>query len=366
VTPPPVAADYAEALDNIGLGRFSLKIFLLAGLGWISDGAEAAVLSYMLPALRQQHGLQEADLGAISSLLSGAQALGAMFWGYCADTLGRRPSFLASVGLTALLGMASAASGGSLEAYVLLRALTGFAIGGNLPLAVTVTSELLPPRYRDRALVGLHLFYEAGALTSTGLALLFMPDSCKPDTRCAWPLYLALVAAPAACVSLLAVCHLPESPVWLGSKGRHTEARAVLALAVRGGRTSGAGAAPLEAAPPVCGSAEARGALQAAPEEEEAPRAVREGGAGAARGRGACCVVPPSFAAIVRTLFGPALLPTTLLVCALWLTADAASGWWTWLPELASRQGVPALNMYLSSIVGRVVASGAFLVAPLL
>ena len=127
VAPPPVAADYAEALDNIGLGRFSLKIFLLAGLGWISDGAEAAVLSYMLPALRQQHGLQEADLGAISSLLSGAQALGAMFWGYCADTLGRRPSFLASVGLTALLGMASAASGGSLEAYVLLRALTGAA-----------------------------------------------------------------------------------------------------------------------------------------------------------------------------------------------------------------------------------------------
>ena len=123
----------------------------------------------------------------------------------------------------------------------------------------------MPPRYRDRALVGLHLFYEVGALGSTGLALLLLPDSCKAGTRCGrpkvrevstyytpllhrvaalpsaltttlyytpllhplttppyyytpyycrceWPLYLALVAAPAAVVSLLAARYLPESP----------------------------------------------------------------------------------------------------------------------------------------------------------
>ena len=102
----------------------------------------------------------------------------------------------------------------------------------------------MPPRYRDRALVGLHLFYEVGALGSTGLALLLLPDSCKAGTRCEWPLYLALllhpittplttppyyytpycrcewpiylalVAAPAAIVSLLAARYLPESPAW--------------------------------------------------------------------------------------------------------------------------------------------------------
>ena len=111
----------------------------------------------------------------------------------------------------------------------------------------------MPPRYRDRALVGLHLFYEVGALGSTGLALLLLPDSCKAGTRrgrpslreastyytpllhqarvaalpsalttppyhtpyycrCEWPIYLALVAAPAAIVSLLAARYLPESP----------------------------------------------------------------------------------------------------------------------------------------------------------
>ena len=184
---------YGAALDAIGLGAFSLRVFLLAGLGWISDGAEAAVLSYMLPALQHEHGLTEAQLGTISSVLAGAQAVGAVFWGYSADVAGRRRSFLASVSLTAVLGLASAAAGANLYLYVALRAATGFAIGGNLPLAVTVTSELMPPRYRDRALVGLHLFYEVGALGSTGLALLLLPASCKAGTRCEWPLYLALL-----------------------------------------------------------------------------------------------------------------------------------------------------------------------------
>ena len=58
----------------------------------------------------------------------------------------------------------------------------------------------------------------------------------------------------------------------------------------------------------------------------------------------------------------PALAPALALALTRF-SADAASGWWTWLPELASRQGVPAAHMYLSSIVGRVVASVAFLLA---
>ena len=66
---------------------------------------------------------------------------------------------------------------------------------------------------------------------------------------------------------------------------------------------------------------------------------------------------------MVYTLFGRPLRWTTLFVCLLWFAADAASGWWSWLPELASRQGMPAEHLYLSSIVGRVAASGAVLVA---
>ena len=54
-----------EQPSAIGLGAFSLRLFQLAGLGSIYDGAEVAVLSYMLPALQHEHGLTEAQLGTI-------------------------------------------------------------------------------------------------------------------------------------------------------------------------------------------------------------------------------------------------------------------------------------------------------------
>ena len=155
------------------------------------------------------------------------------FWGVVADRAGRRKAFVCSVGLTAIFGMASAWAW-SLTSYVALRAATGFAIGGNLPLAVMVTSEFLPPKVRDRALVGLHLFYEIGALSSTSSALLLMPDSCMAGTRCDWPTYLSLMGLPAAVVSLVALLYLPESPVWLESQGRHHEAQQVIARAAGG------------------------------------------------------------------------------------------------------------------------------------
>ena len=89
----------AAQLDAIGWGCFSSELLLLAGLGWISDGAEAAVLSYMLPALGTQYSLDEERLGQLSSLLSLAQAVGATFWGRLADVAGRRPAFLGGNGI---------------------------------------------------------------------------------------------------------------------------------------------------------------------------------------------------------------------------------------------------------------------------
>ena len=64
-----------------------------------------------------------------------------------------------SLALTALFGVASMLATG-LYGYCALRLLTGFAIGGNLPLAVSIASELLPPSLRERGVVALQLFNE--------------------------------------------------------------------------------------------------------------------------------------------------------------------------------------------------------------
>ena len=69
-------------------------------------------------------------------------------------------AFLLSLLLTSAFGVASSFAPG-FASYCVLRLLTGIAIGGNLPLAVSIVSEMLPPSARERSVVGLQLFNEA-------------------------------------------------------------------------------------------------------------------------------------------------------------------------------------------------------------
>jgi putative MFS transporter len=257
--------------------------------------------------------------------------------------------------------MLSALMPQTLGAYVALRAATGFAIGGNLPLAVTVTSELVPLRHRDRALVGLHLFYEAGALLSTTAARILLPASGAPGTRVEWRTYLSLVSLPSAVVVLLALFRLPESPVWLASKGHRDRAQRVLAHILRRGRGQ------------CCGGGRAGAPLPLEwPSSSSAPSGSAEETAAGSTGDVACSSTSdndlphaPSRRRGVpfSLLFRRRTARTTLLVMMLWFSADTASAWWSWLPSVASVQGVPAPLMYTAVITGRVAASSAFLIA---
>ena len=388
------------------------EIWFLVGFGWIADGAENAVLAFMLPALHnhpdESWRLTEEQLGLLSAFLNTGQALGACFWGVFADAVGRRKAFLGSVGLTALMGIASAFSP-TLPVWCALRFATAFALGGNLPLAVTVASELLPEFVRDRALVGLHLFYELAALGSTALALVLLPSACKVDdegvpTRCDWPSYLMIVGLPAGVVAIVASFRLPESPVWLANRGRDAEARAVLAQlggeaplleaqssSSSTGREHDDANATREVPPSVLpapstdeavarwassetsssstsssSAAPAAGltaAVRTAEDVEECMPAVDASTACGASGdgaRGAGSTRMPLLA-----LFGPRVWRSTVLAIGLWFFADSASGWWTWTPTIASMADVPAEGIYVSSLVNRVIASCSFVVATL-
>ena len=376
------------ALDSAGFSLFSVEMFLIAGLGWLADGAESAVLSYMLPSLMNHWDLATHELGYVGSLIAGGQALGSIFWGMLADVTGRRPAFLASVGLTAALGIISATAP-SLGWYIALRFMTGFAIGGNLPLAIAVASELLPPTRRDRSLVALHLFYEVGALASTGFALFCMPQSCiavngtaadgvgaaagdghhhllldpssnssvpMAETPCFWRVYLFAMALPAAFIFPVALCRLPESPFWLAARGREAEATKVLSRAMRG-RDFRPLELPNGPEVPRQPSTSTNDCADVPPNAEERATAADDDA--------------PADSLSVGMRFRQLLCDRRLrcvtpFICLLWMFADMASGWWTWTPTFATMQHVDQTLIYVASMVGRVVASGSFIVATLI
>lgn len=100
--------------------------------------------------------------------------LGATFWGGLADRFGRRVGFQATVAVFTVFGTASAFAPDPVS-LALLRGLTGFGLGGALPLDFSLYAEFLPARNRGRRLVVLESFWALGTVVAAGLAWALVP-----------------------------------------------------------------------------------------------------------------------------------------------------------------------------------------------
>jgi putative MFS transporter len=148
--------------------------------------------------------------------------VGAWFWGTISDYVGRKMGFQLTVLVDSVFGFASALSPGYAW-LLLLRALTGFGVGGTLPVDFAVFSEYLPKRNRGLYLVLLESFWAVGTIVVAGLAWVILPRAPVVG----WRVLLAVSAVPGALVFFIRR-HIPESPRYLLIEGREEEARRVL------------------------------------------------------------------------------------------------------------------------------------------
>lgn len=298
-----VRVDFFErALEGVGYGRFQRRLLVVCGLGWAADAMEVMLLSFALPALSDEWGLDPSRKAALAGAVFVGMLAGSLFWGRWADRLGRRGAFVATIAFDSVFGLASAFAP-SFASFVVLRVLTGFGVGGTLPVDYGLFSEFLPAKDRGRKLVLLESFWALGTLAAAGLAWLLVP-------RLGWR---ALFAASAAPGLLLAAARgrVPESPRFLLAAGRAEQARAVLErMARENGRAE---------------------ALRAAEGAAPAPGAQTRAAA-------------PSR---LRDLLSPALARTTVLLWLVWFGISVGYyGAFTWLPSWLRSKGVPLPSVY--------------------
>ena len=116
------------------------------------DGYDVLSIAFAAPGISTEWGLSKSTLGIILSLELVGMALGSIFLGSLADTLGRRPTLL--LGLIILtLGMTAA--GLSPNVYILgaARVFTGIGIGGLLATATATSSDYCNNKNRSLAVV---------------------------------------------------------------------------------------------------------------------------------------------------------------------------------------------------------------------
>jgi putative MFS transporter len=207
-------------LDDAPFSAFHRRIAIYSCGGPFCDGYILGIIAVALTPISIEIGLTAGWQGLIGAASLVGMFFGGLIFGYLTDLLGRRVMYSADL---AVLIVASAAQywvHGRVSLLV-LRFLLGLAVGADYPIAAALLSEFAPKRQRGMLLAAM-----IGAWW-LGYTISFIAGYALGNEGLSWRWMLASSAIPAAIVSILR-WGTPESPRWLISKGRATEAQLLI------------------------------------------------------------------------------------------------------------------------------------------
>jgi MFS family permease len=220
-----VESNIPARLDRLPWGRFHTLVVAALGITWILDGLEVTLAGSLAGALKESLHLTNAEVGlAASAYLAGA-VLGAIYFGWLTDRLGRKKLFFITLSVY-LVATALTAASWDVASFALFRFLTGAGIGGEYAAINSTIQELIPARVRGWSdLVINGSFWVGAAMGALGSLVLLDPAVIDPDLG--WRLAF-LIGASLALVIFFMRLWLPESPRWLMTHGRADEAHRVV------------------------------------------------------------------------------------------------------------------------------------------
>lgn len=222
------ATDIPARLDALAWSPFHTRVVVALGITWILDGLEVTLAGAVSGALQSSPVLRltDAQVGlAASAYLAGA-VLGAIFFGWLTDLLGRKRLFWTTLGVY-LAATAATAFSPDIGFFLVCRFLTGAGIGGEYAAINSAIQELVPARHRGQTdLVVNGSFWVGAALGAVGSVILLEPGRLPLDMG--WRAAFGIGAA-LGIVILFLRRYIPESPRWLMTHGRVGEAEAIVA-----------------------------------------------------------------------------------------------------------------------------------------
>jgi MFS family permease len=215
-------------LERLPWGRFHVLVITALGVTWILDGLEVTLAGSVAGALKTSPALHFSDpeVGiAASAYLSGA-VLGALFFGWLTDRLGRKLLFFITIAVY-LIATALTGAAWNDAMFFLFRFLTGCGIGGEYAAINSTIQELIPARFRGHIDLMINGSFWVGAALGALVAVgLLNPAWINPELG--WRLAFLTGAVIGAVVFLMRMW-IPESPRWLAIHGREAEGEAVVA-----------------------------------------------------------------------------------------------------------------------------------------
>lgn len=185
------------------------------------DGFDLVVLGATLPAMIEDPNWQltAAEGTQISTAGLIGMTIGALLIGAATDKLGRRKVMIFSVAafsiLTLIMGFTY-----NFWVFLLLRFLAGVGLGGCLPTAISMVTELRGRAKAGSSTTSVMTGYHVGAVLTALLGILIIAPM-------GWHAMYIVGAIPGIILAPLMYFFLPESPQYLQATGRFTDAQRV-------------------------------------------------------------------------------------------------------------------------------------------
>ncbi|MFH9554174.1 sugar porter family MFS transporter [Streptomyces sp. NPDC017435] len=199
-------------------------ITVIATFGGLLFGYDTGVINGALPYMTDDLGLTAVTEGMVtSSLLLGA-ALGAITGGRLSDARGRRSTIL-SLAVIFFIGALGCTLAPNVAVMVVARFVLGLAVGGASVTVPVYLAEVSPAERRGALVTRNELMIVSGQLLAFTSNAIIAQVGGESGGVWRWMLVLATIPAVVLWFGMLV---MPESPRWLASQTRFTEALDVL------------------------------------------------------------------------------------------------------------------------------------------
>jgi MFS transporter, SHS family, lactate transporter len=197
------------------------KAFLATFLGWVLDGFDYTILSFLLVDIQRSFSVDKAAFGALATVTLLFRVVGGIGAGTAADRWGRKGPLMFSILWYSLFAFLSGFST-TYRALFLLRALFGIGMGGVWAAGMPLTLEHWPARLRGIASGMLQAGYSVGFMLSS-LVFQFAYPLVSQRGDYGWRAMMWVGVLPALLVFWI-MSGVKESPVWL-ERQRHLRDR---------------------------------------------------------------------------------------------------------------------------------------------
>jgi putative MFS transporter len=206
-------------IERLPISRRLMLIRVIVGVATFFDAYTVLAIAFAMPQLVGEWKLSPGEVGLIISGGYIGQLIGALFFGWLAERIGRLHVLLVTIVLFVTMDIACLFAWSGMSMLV-FRFFQGIGTGAEVPVASAYINEFIGAKKRGRFFLLYEVIFPVGLMFAGMIGYFLVPVY-------GWRAMFIVGLVP----SILTIplrWFMPESPRWLASRGRMAEAEAVV------------------------------------------------------------------------------------------------------------------------------------------